>query len=423
MAARRIIALAGLPDGDVAQLRALVARAAEVLDASWAVGDQEHADLLVLEAAATEGMIAQARAVADNSLWVAIDDDSDDSGLLLSRPFELDGVMQLLVSASERLPAARGLAADVIGGSQQFGYGRLDIVPTAGSGLSLQDFLADDLVGRIPDARPGASVAFELPAQGVDRDDPLLAAIAALASSPQAPPTPAAALPAAVPNRVATSPAASAPAAGASPTAGQQQPASSAAQPSASVPAVAAAVAGQRAHYPLIEYLEGKLLGLPSRIVIEGAPPLVIDPIASCFHASGPLSRLEPYLDTPLARTHWSAMLQSQLAAVRRDVPGRPFDLLRWHQAFRSQAAGLATTLDPGGLYSLHATLDLAADHPRAARIAAAMVVPRRLAEIASMSATSVSDVFAVVSAFAAIGYLDQHARPRPAAPRTSSRG
>jgi hypothetical protein len=51
------------------------------------------------------------------------------------------------------------------------------------------------------------------------------------------------------------------------------------------------------------------------------------------------------------------------------------------------------------------------------------MVVPRRLAEIASMSATSVSDVFAVVSAFAAIGYLDQHARPRPAAPRTSSRG
>jgi hypothetical protein len=386
---RRIIALAGVGDAEQAEFSALVARAAELIEQPWVVGEDEQADLVVLDGAHTTGMLAQARAAARNALWVAIDSELDDS-LLLSRPFELDGVMQLLLSASERLPDR---SSSVIGGAQQFGYGRADLIPVATAGISMADYLVDELVGQIPDAR---SVDTYVPAddRGAQFNDALLLAAAAA--------IPAASAPAAVREAQA---ALVAPVAAASKSA-----------PPASAPEPAPAPA-PRALYPLLDYLDGKLLGIASRVTIDGAQPLVIDPGTRCFHAAGSLQEIEPYLDTPLARTQWSALLPTQLMSVRRELPGRPFDLLRWHQAMRQQPAGLASKLDPGALYSLRQTLDVAADHPRAARISAVMGEPRKLGDLASLSSTSVVDVYAVVSAYASIGYLVQQARPRAGVP------
>jgi len=394
---RRIIALAGVGEPELAELGGLVVRAAALIDQPWAVGDDEQADLVVLDAAQTTGLLAQARAVARQALWVAIDSELDDA-LLLSRPFELDGVMQLLLSASERLPDR---SSSVIGGAQQFGYGRADLIPVANASVSMSDYLVDDLIGQIPDAR---SVERYVPASERRAeliDDLLLAAAAAIppaavASSVREAQRPPATLQAA-PALAASAPAAPAPAAPANPP----------------LPEPAA----PRAHYPLLDYLDGKLLGLASRVNIDGAQPLVIDPGTRSFHSAGSLRDLELYLDTPLARTQWSALLPTQLMSLRRELPGRPYDLLRWHQAMRQQSSGLASKLDPGALYSLREVLDVAADHPRAARISAVMSEPRKLADIASLSATSVVDVFAVVSAYASIGYLMQQARPRPGVP------
>jgi hypothetical protein len=105
---------------------------------------------------------------------------------------------------------------------------------------------------------------------------------------------------------------------------------------------------------------------------------------------------------------------------VRKEVPARPFDLLRWYHALRTQPQKLSPHLDPGGIYRLRTPLELTKDHPRGARIAAAMGTPKGLAEIASASATSVVEVYGVVSAFDAIGYLDwqPRAKPKPAVGR-----
>jgi hypothetical protein len=50
------------------------------------------------------------------------------------------------------------------------------------------------------------------------------------------------------------------------------------------------------------------------------------------------------------------------------------------------------------------------------------MDVPRGIGEIANRAGCSVTEVYAVLGAFAAIGRLEQHARPRTAVPGAAPR-
>jgi hypothetical protein len=436
MAIARLIAFAGVGAEELAELRGLVARAGELLESPWRIADDHDADLVVVDAAQAEGLLAQTRAVGRGVPCVVLEAE-DDPELLLARPFEIDGLMQLLVNAVPRLKAR---PSAVVGGADQFGYGRADIVPPPpADDLSLADFFAADLIGLIPDARTAGEAAREAAretgAVGAPTDALLLAAVAAL--PPDA--VPGASVPGARASGGAAAASPSLALAGSSadllaavaaiPSARVEEAAPLVAEPAAVAPAPPApadpapardapgdarATPAPRAQYPLVDYLDGSLIGLPSRVALDGAPPLVIDPIAKVFHFAGNLRQLEPYLDALLPRTQWSALLQSQLSLVRREHPGRPFELLRWHQALRRMPPGLPPGLDPGSLYSLRHALDLRADHPRAARIADAMKVPRGLGEIANVAATSVVEVYSVVGAFAAIGWLEQHARQKP---------
>ena len=73
----------------------------------------------------------------------------------------------------------------------------------------------------------------------------------------------------------------------------------------------------------------------------------------------------------------------------------------------------LAPHLDPGGLYRLTRWLELAQDYPRAFRIGANMIVPQRLGDIAHVSEVSLAEVFDVVNAYEAIGYVEWSRRQR----------
>jgi hypothetical protein len=416
MGLARTVAFAGVSAAEMAELRQMVARAGELLDTPWSVSDAGLADLVVFDPAQPDGAAAQARAGERGVACVAIDAD-DDMDLMLMRPFEIDGLMQLLVSAQSRLPARpAAVAANVVGGAMQFGFGLGDAEPSGTVGVSLEAFFTADLIGLIPDAQPG-EYSSSAPRWGAGpTDDALLAAVAALPASAL---TGAGSVPAAV-ERVAE------PAAGSAPAA-----AAPAVEPAAAVEAAAAAVEGRaspppvappRAVYPLLDYLQGALIGLPSRIVLAGAPPLVLDPASRAFHAAASLQELEPYLDTPLSRTQWTALLPSQLAAVRADIPARPFDLLWWYQALREVPPGVPPGVDPSASYRLAEPLEIAGDHLRAARIVGAMDVPRGIGEIANRAGCSVTEVYAVLGAFAAIGRLEQHARPRTAVPGAAPR-
>ncbi len=165
--------------------------------------------------------------------------------------------------------------------------------------------------------------------------------------------------------------------------------------------------------HPLSAYLTGRLLGGPARIVLPGTPALVLDPKEQVFHALGKLPLLEPYCRQPLRLDAWERLVNSELVGLRERVPARPYLRLQWLERYIGSNGYLATHLDPGGSYRLTRWLELAQEYPRAFRIGSNMIKPQRLDEIAHVSEIPLAEVFDVVNAYEAIGYIEWTHRVR----------
>lgn len=166
--------------------------------------------------------------------------------------------------------------------------------------------------------------------------------------------------------------------------------------------------------FALAAYLEPGLLGGPATIQLPGAPALVLDPKENVFHAEGRLPALEPYFRQPLRYGGWKRLVNSELARWRDRVPARPYLRLTWMQHYLGSDGYLAKHLDPGGSYRLKRWLELAHDYPRAFRVGANMGVARRLGDIARTSDVPLAEVFDIVNAYDAIGYIDWTRRSQP---------
>jgi len=168
--------------------------------------------------------------------------------------------------------------------------------------------------------------------------------------------------------------------------------------------------AGERASsgeaHPLSAYLGGRLLGGPARYQLQGAPTLVLDPKEHVFYAEGGLPALEPYARESLPLDGWERLVSSEYLAVRKVLPARPYAHLMWMQRFVTSNGYLASHLDPAGTYRLTDWLDIEHDYPRAFRIGSNMIQPLRLDEIARLSDVAIAEVFDVVNAYEAIGYV-----------------
>ena len=167
------------------------------------------------------------------------------------------------------------------------------------------------------------------------------------------------------------------------------------------------------ATHSLVEYLATGLLGGPARITLPGVQPLVLDPKEHVFHAEGKLRALEPYVRTPLRYGDWQRLVNSELAALRQRVPAKPYQRLVWMERYINSDGYLARHLDPGGTYRLTKWLELAVDYPRAFRVGANMINPLPLHEIARFSEVGLAEVFDVVNAYEAIGYVEWAHRER----------
>ena len=75
--------------------------------------------------------------------------------------------------------------------------------------------------------------------------------------------------------------------------------------------------------------------------------------------------------------------------------------------SFIHSNGSLSRRFDPDGTYRLSKRLDLATDYPRALRISAQMNQPRKLDAIARASGADLAEVFDVVNAYEAIGFLE----------------
>ena len=125
------------------------------------------------------------------------------------------------------------------------------------------------------------------------------------------------------------------------------------------------------------------------------------------FWAEGILPALEPYAREPLRLGDWKRLSGDELEEARKGVVARPFAYLIWMDSFIHSNGSLSRRFDPDGTYRLSKRLDLATDYPRALRISAQMNQPRRLDAIARASGADLAEVFDVVNAYEAIGYLE----------------
>jgi hypothetical protein len=78
-----------------------------------------------------------------------------------------------------------------------------------------------------------------------------------------------------------------------------------------------------------------------------------------------------------------------------------------WMDSFIHSNGSLSRRFDPEGTYRLTKRLDLSNDYPRALRISAQMSNPRKLDAIARASGVDIAEVFDVVNAYEAIGFLE----------------
>ncbi len=157
----------------------------------------------------------------------------------------------------------------------------------------------------------------------------------------------------------------------------------------------------------LLHYLPKRVLGGAAQIASPGMPPLVIDPDTRMFWADGMLPGLEPYVREQLRFGDWKRLGADELEEIRKGIDARPYAYLIWMDGYIHSKGSLSRRFDPNGTYSLTRRLDLSSDYPRALRISAQMNRPRTLEQIARASAAELAEVFDVVNAYDAIGYLE----------------
>jgi hypothetical protein len=133
----------------------------------------------------------------------------------------------------------------------------------------------------------------------------------------------------------------------------------------------------------------------------------VIDPDARMFWADGILPLLEPYVRQQLRLGDWKRLTNDELEQARQGSAARPYAQLIWMDGFIHSNGSLSRRFDPEGTYHLSKRLDLSNDYPRALRISAVMNNPRKLDAIARASGADLAEVFDVVNAYEAIGYLE----------------
>lgn len=352
MSNSKTIAVVGVSEQEVAHLRLLLRKCADEIGQTWRWGEEESADLLVVDPDSFGGQMARTRAQgAGVRCAVFSDRPVEGADLVLRRPLMRANVVEVLKQAAS--PASA----------------RADI------GTQTEDFYTRDL-GEMPRVAAAPDEP-EAPVGGLDE-----------ALQPQ---------PLELRELVGRD----------APT-----PRSVPAEPARKY-ASRESMLADTAPRELREYLEGSLLTMPARFALSGAPPLVLDPKNQVAHAPAGLGALEPYCRAKWRLCDWQPLTSAELADVRAEQQSHAYSRLVWLQALVQSDGHLAKHLDPGGTYKIKHWIEIDKDLGRYFRIASAMLQPARLHEIAAAAAAPMAEVFNLVNAYDAIGLIEWQPRAR----------
>lgn len=334
-------------------MRLLLRKCADEIGQTWRWGDEDTADLVVVDVDSFGGQMARTRAQGAGIRCAVFTDRAvEGADLVLRRPLTRANVIDVLKQAATPVVA------------------RADI------GAHTDDFYTRDLGEAVNGSGPVAELDVE-PAMGLDQAlQPQPLELRELVGRDPPPPRAAPAEPA---RKYATR----------------------------------ESMLADTAPRELREYLESNLLTMPARFSLAGAPPLVLDPKNKVAHAPAALGALEPYCRARWRLCDWQPLTGTELADVRAEQQSHAYSRLVWLQVLVQSDGHLAKHLDPGGTYKIKHWIEIDKDLGRCFRIASAMLQPARLHEIAAAAAAPMAEVFNLVNAYDAIGNIEWQPRAR----------
>jgi len=400
VASEKYLALVGVGEEDTAHLRLLLRMVAKQLAHRWRWGTEEQADLIIVDPEQLAGQIGRNRAFSGGRRCAVFSESEPlrEGELRLHRPPRADNFADVLngtaataLGADAQVTQFKNDFYDIDALNPDFEFEdedsaalRMKQQREAKPALGLEDFLKPDAASHKPQ--------FAVP--GKLGEDTLVEGVGDAQSVRSE-------------RRMAD-------------TSGFRKTEERAEGINMTAPVKRGLTLDQTSH-ALRDYLRGNLLGGPAAFNLDGAPTLALDPKEKVFHAPGSLKALEPYCTAELPSSAWRRLTSGELAQLRSTQPARPYADLVWLDVLMNSGGRLASHLDPGGRYRLKSRPRLDAGFPSHARIANALAQPAKLNEIAAASGAPMGEVFALVSAYDAIGLIEVERRlPRHETPSPS---
>jgi len=392
MARDRIIEAIGASDEDVAHLRLFMRKAAARLVERWRfkLEPEDRPDVLLLDATTLVGSAALDEAQLAGQRFILIGE-SPAEGLdasVLAKPFKIDALVDLLNAISQPAPAEE--SAVPVNLIQHDAYSDLFELDTAVSLSPMIDPSFD-----IPAADFSRERGFD-ESERLFRRDNAAERVAEMAKFKLAADTRIEATDGLTERGVA-----------------RRDPGIYVSSSAPLSPQIAYANqdkgdASSGVRRRLDEYLNGNFLSGPARLVLPGAVPLIVDPKNKLYFAKGSLLAFEPHCIKLTSLADWKILTAAEFTELKQGYSGRSFIELQWLCVFLNSGGRPAQRMDPGGMYRLRRSFELSRDYPKAARVTAAFQRGMRAADVASAVRCEIGEVFDVLNAFDAIGYLER---------------
>ncbi len=378
MAVERLLHCVGISDEDSAHLRLLLRSAKAQLKDAWSWGPEAKADVVIVDANRLLGDSARRRAQQREVPCAQVVEPRTPrpNGLFLRRPLKREAVVALLNGVSEGNVSAAGSTTMAWGEDEdaiEFDMGTID--------LSV-------LEQRYPGTKDAGAHRVD-PAQGEAAAQATAAELAidlARIPKPQA----------------------------------DSRMADKSAQAGANGHPVAVEGDGTddaeeepfepldpKASYTFLDFLERRLLRVPSRLTLPGTPVLSVDPKARTFLTQGSLAAMEPYARKRWRHGDWEPLSAGEAAALERSSFSKPWIALQWMYHFIHSRGMLTRKFNPTGEFRLINRFNVAVEYPLVHRVGTQLSSPRKLYEVARLSRVDIDLVYNIINAYDAVGYVE----------------
>jgi len=145
----------------------------------------------------------------------------------------------------------------------------------------------------------------------------------------------------------------------------------------------------------------------PVRLVHEGLPSIIIDPVRQRWYAGVALKALWDWAKLPLRRSELIHLNAAEFAAAIEILPAQAYSRLTWFAHLARSGGQLDAGLPADGRYRLTRWPQVEREFPKHFRIATAMMSGAgTIDDIASQSKAGASDVVEFINAYNALGYV-----------------